>query len=133
MKNLEHMFFLVNHVLHFLPQLTLPIKLKNLDFIFLHFLSNQTYKITHIYKIQRHAHRNLQNKKTFNKIFLCFETKHKTQTQIFGLHAQPNTILNPYFLMFFEKPNTKLKSQINEQNPILETTNNHRDKPRISS
>ena len=30
---------------------------------------------------------------TFNKIFLCFETKHKkhkTQTQIFGLHAQPN-------------------------------------------
>ena len=30
---------------------------------------------------------------TFNKIFLCFETKHKqhkTQIQIFGLHAQPN-------------------------------------------
>ena len=30
---------------------------------------------------------------TFNKIFLCFETKHKkhkTQTQIFDLHAQPN-------------------------------------------
>ena len=30
---------------------------------------------------------------TFNKIFLYFETKHKkrkTQTQIVGLHAQPN-------------------------------------------
>ena len=120
-------------------------KIKNsrLSFIFLHFLNNQTHKITQIYKIKRHAHKNFQNTKTFNnytktfnKIFLCFETKHKntkTQTQIFGLHAQPNTILNPYFLMFFEKPNTKLKSQINEQNPILETTNNHKDKPRISS
>ena len=27
--------------------------------------------------------------------------------------------------MFYEKPNTKLKSQINEQNPRLETTNSH--------
>ena len=29
--------------------------------------------------------------------------------------AQLNTILNPYFPMFSEKPNTKLKSQINEE------------------
>ena len=27
---------------------------------------------------------------TFNKIFSCFETKHKTQTRIFDLHVQPN-------------------------------------------
>ena len=77
MNNSEHVFFPVNHVLHFLPQMTLPIKLKNLDFFFLHFLSYQTHKITQIYKIQIHAHKNLQNTKTFNKIFLCFETKNK--------------------------------------------------------
>ena len=63
-------------------------KIKNsrLSFIFLHFLSNQTHKITQIYKIKRHAHQNLQNTKTFNKIFFCFETKHK------------NTKLKPKFL-----------------------------------
>ena len=58
-------------------------------------------------------------------IFLGFETKHKTQTQIFSTHAQLNTILNPNFPMLSEKPDTKLKSQINEQNPRLETTNSH--------
>ena len=86
LKNSEHVLFPVNHVLHFLSQLTLPIRLKNLDFLFLHFLSNQTHKITQIYKIQRHACKNLQNTKTFNKIFLCFETKNK------------NTKLKPKFL-----------------------------------
>ena len=70
-------------------------KIKNsrLSFIFLHFLNNQTHKITQIYKIKRHAHKNFQNTKTFNnytktfnKIFLYFETKHK------------NTKLKPKFL-----------------------------------
>ena len=44
---------------------------------------------------------------TFNKIFLCFETKHKkhkTQTQIFGLHAQPNH-KQPHNLKF-DNPHT---------------------------
>ena len=36
-----------------------------------------------------------------------------------------NTKLNTDFLMLSEKPNTKLKSQINEQNPRSETTNSH--------
>ena len=66
-----------------------------------------------------------KTKKTFNKIFLCFENKHKTQTHTFSPHAQLNTILNPNFPMLSEKPDAKLKSQINEQNPRLETTNRH--------
>ena len=56
---------------------------------------------------------NLQITKTFNKIFLCFETKHKTQTQICLCFLGNQT------------QKSKLKSQINEQNPISKTTNCH--------
>ena len=85
-----------------------------------------------IFKTQRHLTITQRHSTRFSYA-LKPNTKTQNSNPNFGLHAQPNTILNPYFLMFFEKPNTKLKSQINEQNPILETTNNHGDKPRISS
>ena len=37
----------------------------------------------------------------------------------------PNTKLNIDFLMLSKKPKSKLKSQIDEQNPRSETTNSH--------
>ena len=54
----EHVFFVVNHP-------TLPRKLKNQNIffsLFLHFLSNQTHRITQIYKTQQHAHRFTKHK-----------------------------------------------------------------------
>ena len=72
---------------------------------------------TKIYETKRHSTR------------FSYALKPNTKTQNSNLdfrpHAQLNTILNPCFPMFSEKPNTKLKSQINEQNPRLETTNSH--------
>ena len=105
MMNSKHVFFPINHVLHFLPQLTLPMKLKNLDFLFFSciFLATKPIKLlrftkyidmpTKIYKTKRHSTR------------FSFALKPNTKTQ--------NS--NPYFPMFSEKPNTKLKSQINEE------------------
>ena len=49
-------------------------------------------------------------------------TNNKTENPDF---LSLNTKLNTDFLMLSEKPNTKLKSQINEQNPRSETTNNY--------
>ena len=49
---------------------------------------------------------------TFNKIFLCFETKHKTQTQIFGLHAQPN----------YKQPHNLKFDNLHTFNPRFEAT-----------
>ena len=50
-------------------------KIKNsiFTFLFLHFLSNQTHKITQIYKIKRNAHKNLQNTKTFTNYLGCMD------------------------------------------------------------
>ena len=72
-------------------------KIKNSKFIFLflHFLSNRTHKITQIYKIKRHAHKNLQNK----------TQKHSTVTQSHSTRFS-------YAL----KPNTKRKHKNQTQN-----------------
>ena len=55
--------------------------------------------------------KNLQNKSALKMIFLCVETKYKSQTQIFSTRMQSNTKLNTYFPIFSEKSNTKLKVQ----------------------
>ena len=127
LKNSEHVLFPVNHVLHFLSQLTLPIRLKNLDFLFLHFLSNQTHKITQIYKIQRHACKNLQNTKAFNKIFLCLKPKTKIQNSNpnFWPPCTTKNKTQPIFSYVFWETKHKTQIQINKQNPRLKTTNSH--------
>ena len=72
-------------------------KIKNSQFIFLflHFLNNQIHKITQIYKIKRHAHKNLQNK----------TQRHSTVTQSHSTRFS-------YAL----KPNTKRKHKNQTQN-----------------
>ena len=64
MKNLEHVFFSINHVLHFFPT-NFAQKFKKSKFFFSYFLSNETHKISQIYK-HKDIPTDLQNTKTFN-------------------------------------------------------------------
>ena len=116
MKNPEHAFFPVNHVLHFLPQQTLPRNLKYQKKIslFLYFHSNETHKISQIYK-HKDMPTDLQNTKTFNNysvILSHFHYKHK-DLQGFKIPSTNPKSLHALIEIYRPKQTQKAKTQSN--------------------
>ena len=112
-------------------------KIKNsiFTFLFLHFLNNQTHKITQIYKIKRHAHKNLQNTETFTNYLGCMDAAKWPPHLHSTWQCARDTVANasvkcPFFFCF---PTHANSSEIGPSHADLGRIGSYQPKPPIHS
>ena len=113
MKNLEHVFFpLIMFFIFFPANLAQKFK-KSIYFfsLFLYFLSNETHKISQIYK-HKDKLTDLQNTKTFNNYSIILSHSHYKHKDLIQ-----NTFNNPKVLTRLN-PNLQTQANPNGKNPI---------------